>query len=101
MPIETRKPSLPNPSRRRLPGGLQGPLYPGGIHGMFLEQRRKEAAERQEARNKLSPSEQIALLDQRLGKGLGAKKERARLRKLMDAKPKETSPKEEKPAKKK
>lgn len=43
------------------------------------EVRRKMARERQEERKKRSPREQLRLLDQRLGKGLGAAKERERL----------------------
>ena len=48
-------------------------------------QRQKELAARQESRAKLSPIEQLQRLDWRLGKGVGAKKERERLRKLIVA----------------
>lgn len=41
--------------------------------------RRRKAAEREEVRAKRSPAQQIALLDERLGKGVGARKERKRL----------------------
>jgi len=41
--------------------------------------RREEAAERQEAREGRTAEQQVALLDQRLGKGVGAERERARL----------------------
>ena len=44
-----------------------------------LTQRRKEHEERMTLRSKLSPKEQIERLDWRLGKGVGAKKERSRL----------------------
>jgi len=44
------------------------------------ERRRQEAELRQEERNERSSKEQLALLDRRLGKGVGAKKERQRLR---------------------
>ena len=41
--------------------------------------RQKEAKERQAIYNKLSPTERIARLDKTLGKGVGAKKQRAKL----------------------
>jgi hypothetical protein len=40
---------------------------------------REEAKERLAVWSKLSPTEQIAVLDARLGKDVGAKKQRARL----------------------
>lgn len=46
-----------------------------------IEQKRKEAQERQEKYNNLSIKEKIAKLDKKFGKGIGAKKERAKLRK--------------------
>ncbi len=45
--------------------------------------RRQEAIKRNEERNKRTPQEQMALLDLKLGKGFGAKRERARLEKRM------------------
>ena len=45
--------------------------------------RRASVAARQEARNSRSAVEQLELLDQRLGAGIGAEKERARLAKLI------------------
>ncbi len=50
------------------------------------EQRRTEAQERAEAVSKLSPTARLARLDQALGEGLGAKKERARLTALLEKK---------------
>lgn len=50
-----------------------------------LAQRRKEHEERVEARSKLSPKEQLQRLDWRLGKNTGAKKERERLNKQIEA----------------
>ena len=44
------------------------------------EMRKKEAKQRQEAYDKLTPKEKIARLDQKLGKGVGATKQRARLK---------------------
>lgn len=41
--------------------------------------KRTEAAERQAAYDALSSKEKIALLDNRLGKGVGAEKQRARI----------------------
>jgi hypothetical protein len=43
------------------------------------EDRKREAQERQAARDKLSDEAQIAVLDARLGPGIGALKERLRL----------------------
>jgi hypothetical protein len=48
------------------------------------EEKRQQALARQEARNKLTPAQQLAKLDALLGKGKGAKRERARLQKLID-----------------
>ena len=45
-----------------------------------VEQKRKEAADRKEAREKLTPQEQLAKLDK---KEFAAKKERARLNTLI------------------
>lgn len=42
------------------------------------------AAERKQYRDSLSPQQQLARLNQRLGKGVGAKKERGRLKALLD-----------------
>lgn len=43
------------------------------------ERRNKEAQERTQARATRTPAQQLALLDEKFGKGVGAKKERARL----------------------
>jgi hypothetical protein len=45
--------------------------------------RREDAEERNACREKRSPEDQIALLDKRLGKGKGARKERERLTKTI------------------
>jgi len=50
------------------------------------EERRKEAEARQAERDQLTPEKQLARLDERLGVGVGAAKERARLQKLIDEK---------------
>lgn len=42
-------------------------------------ERRREAQERQEAWNKLSPAEKLKSLDERLGVGKGAKRQREKL----------------------
>ena len=47
--------------------------------------KRQEAEKRQAERDKRTPQEQIDLLDKSFGKGVGAKKERAKLAKLIDA----------------
>lgn len=48
------------------------------------EGRRREAEARQKERDRLSAEEQLARLDERLGKGKGAARERARLQALID-----------------
>lgn len=46
--------------------------------------RRIDAEGRQAEYDKLTPAQQIAMLDARLGKGLGAKKQRARIAKAIE-----------------
>ena len=46
--------------------------------------KQKEALERNEAWAQLTPEQQIADLDRRLGKGIGAKKQRARIQYKID-----------------
>ena len=48
-------------------------------HFRCKKQRREEAQERMEEYSKRTPGEQLDLLDQRLGVGKGAEKERANL----------------------
>lgn len=48
--------------------------------------KQKEADERKEAYDKLSVKEKIARLDQKFGVGIGAKKQRERLAKLLEEK---------------
>jgi hypothetical protein len=53
-----------------------------GKHGArpdLYEDRVRETAERAKERSERSPQQQVALLDHRLGVGVGAKKERGRL----------------------
>ena len=45
------------------------------------EKRQREAQERQEAYDKLTPKQKMAKLDQKFGKGIGAKRQRERLSK--------------------
>jgi hypothetical protein len=46
--------------------------------------RRATAEERQEAWEALTPQQQLVALDNRLGKGVGAKKQRARIQERID-----------------
>ena len=46
--------------------------------------KQKEAIERNEAWAQLTPEQQLASLDERLGKGIGAKKQRARIQYKID-----------------
>ena len=65
-----------------------------------LAVRRKTATERQTLRNGRTPQQQLEALDKRLGKGKGAKRERARLEKLI-AEPKVEKTEKKAPAAKK
>ena len=47
------------------------------------QQRREQAEARQRQRDELKPAEQLAVLDERLGVGVGAERERARLQALI------------------
>jgi len=47
--------------------------------GLRYEQRQEEARDRQKIRDRRTPKEQIDVLDQRLGKDVGAARERLRL----------------------
>ena len=59
------------------------------------EERRNQAIERQEKRDKLSNAKQIAVLDKKFGKDVGATKERLRLLAEIEIEKKETPPKDE------
>lgn len=50
------------------------------------EEKRQAAHARQQLRNALTPAQQLAVLDDRLGVGTGAKRERARLEALINTK---------------
>lgn len=63
-------------SKRRFSGG--GPRPDNN------ELKRTEAVERQEAWSKLAPAQQLEILDRRLGKGVGAAKQRARIQAQLD-----------------
>lgn len=78
--------ATPNPSRPRLPGGLQGALYRGGFYGSTKSLRQEEAAERAQLRSERSPEQQLAKLDRKLGAGVGAVRERAALAKEISLK---------------
>jgi hypothetical protein len=68
-----------NPSRSG--SGSNGkPLNAGGRYGYRMDFRRQEAQERAEFRATLTPQQQLDRLDERLGSGVGAGKERKRLR---------------------
>lgn len=48
------------------------------------EERQNQAAERQNQRAKRSPQQQLIVLDNRLGKNIGAQKERQKLQDLIN-----------------
>jgi topoisomerase IA-like protein len=59
--------------------GIGNMKIPGGRFGYRMKERRDKAEFRTNERAQRSPQDQLSLLDQRLGKGEGARKERARL----------------------
>lgn len=87
----------PNYSRARLPSGQQGPIVPGGKDGGAKIGRIETAIERQSYRNSFTPEQQLQRLDTRLGVGVGAKKERKRLLKLIQQRIDETLKEQAKP----
>lgn len=72
-------------SRRRYKGG--GPRPDNNDH------KRSEALERGAAWAKLTPQEQLAALDKRLGRGTGAERQRARIKARIAATAKADEPK--------
>ena len=65
--------------RKRLFPGVRGPAPHNRAN------RQKEALERDAFWAKLSPQEQLAALDKRLGKGVGAEKQRAKIQARIEA----------------
>ena len=63
--------------------------------------RQKSADERKELREKRTTQQQLKILDDRLGKGMGASKERERLTRLIESSKSANSDKKEKKATKK
>jgi len=60
------------------------------------DERQREAVERDESRAGRSPSEQLSMLDARLGESMGAQRERHRLLKAIEeSKPKRSTKKQE------
>lgn len=60
------------------------------------ELKKQEAEKRQQNRDKRSPQDQVAVLDSKFGKDLGAKKERAKLISLLNKKEEKQQEKKEK-----
>ena len=48
------------------------------------ERKQSEAVERQEAHDKLTPQQKLDKLDKRFGTGVGAKRERAKLKRVLE-----------------
>lgn len=97
MSVGTKSGNKDN-SKRRYPGVGGRRHNPVGA-----EDKKREALERAQTWAALSPAKQLAALDARLGKGVGAQKQRARLQALIDNPPRPTkkdreAPKQEAPA---
>lgn len=75
MSNEFTKGRIKDNSKRKFSGG--------GPRPDRNDQKRSEAAERDKAWRRLSPEDQLASLNARLGKDVGATKQRARLQKLI------------------
>lgn len=65
------------------------------------DKRRADAAERAEVQSARTPKEQLQRLDQLLGKGIGAQKERTKLQKAIEAEKAASKEAAEKPKAKK
>jgi len=83
MSNEFTKGRIKDNSKRKFSGG--------GPRPDRNDQKRSEAAERDKAWRRLSPADQLASLNARLGKDIGATKQRARLQKLIQKEELETS----------
>jgi hypothetical protein len=65
----------------------------------FQQQRQEEAIERQELSGAMTPEQRLKALDERLGVGVGAVRERARLQAKLGPKAEPKAPKKVKKAK--
>lgn len=66
------------------PNRVSGRINPGGRYGYRKHYRQKSAQELAEKRAQRTPQQQLEELDRRLGPGVGAVRERARLQAQID-----------------